>query len=227
MASESRTEPRRFVLASGIVVVAGLTLLSGIIHGRMSNRWGPPRDALAAAEKLLGIPDRVGNWQAHSSDEFSDEVLDMLECIGHVARTYVNEETGEVVNVAVLLGPSGPMSVHTPEICLPSRDYTLHEETRRVAIQDAEGSGEEFWGAVFQANNLEADMLRVCYAWTPGDRWSAPDEPRFTFASSPFLYKIQVHSLLPPQADLETRDPCLDFLRDFVPEARPYLVKAI
>jgi len=214
---------KRSALVLGIGLVAASTLLSGAIHGWMSDRWGPPRNALAAAEKLQDIPDRFGNWELQSSDELAESVLTMLECIGYTFRTYVNQETGETVRVGVLLGPSGAMSVHTPEICFSSRDYTVFEERRRVAIENAGG---EFWALTFRANNLDADMLRVYYGWSTGEGWSAPEEPRFTYAGSPFLYKIQLAGSLPRGADPETGDPCRAFLNDFVPVAERYLVKA-
>ena len=211
---------------SGIILVVVFTVLSGVIQGRMSNRWGPPRDVLAAAEKLDDIPSQIGIWRLTSSDEITQSTLTMLECTGYILRTYENQETGETVRVSVLLGPSGPMSVHTPEICYSSQDYTIHEQRRQVPIA-IDGSNESFWALTFQSNNLDADMLRVYYAWNPGDNWSAPEDPRFEFASHPFLYKIELASYLPPGTDVETDDPCRKFLQDLVPLAKPCLTKAL
>jgi hypothetical protein len=216
---------KRILPISGVILVVVLTVLSGVIQGRMSNRWGPPRAVLAAAEKLDDIPSQFGDWRLTSSDEIIQSTLKMLECTGYILRTYENQATGEAVRMSVLLGPSGPMSVHTPEICYSSRDYTVHEERHQVPIE-IDGSSESFWALTFQSNSLDADMLRVYYAWNAGDRWSAPEDPRFAFADRPFLYKIQLASQLPPGADLEAVDPCHKFLKDFVPLARSYLVVA-
>ena len=210
---------------SGVILVVVLTVLSGVIQGRMSDRWGPPRDVLAAAEKLNDIPSQFGNWKSESSDEIPQSTLTMLECSGYILRTYENEETGETVRVSLLLGPSGPMSTHTPEICYSSRDYTIQEDRHRVPLE-IDGSNESFWALTFQANNLDADMLRVYYAWNAGDHWSASENPRFEFAGRPFLYKIQLASHSLPRADLEAADPCHEFLRNFVPVARRYLAEA-
>ena len=225
MATTRPVDRKRILPISGVIVVVVLTLLSGVIQGRMSNRWGPTRDALAAAKKLNDIPSQFGNWRLTSSDEITQSTLRMLECAGYVLRTYENQETGETVRMTVLLGPSGPMSVHTPEICYSSRDYTIHETRHQVPIE-IDGSSESFWALTFQANSLDADMLRVYYAWNPGDHWSAPDDPRFAFADRPFLYKIELASSLPPGADPEAADPCHRFLKDFVPLAKPHLAKA-
>jgi len=216
---------KRYAPVLGIILVLVLTSLSGVIQGRMSNRWGPPRDVLAVAEKLNDIPGQFGSWQLESSDEIAQPILTMLECTGYIFRTYVNQETGETVRVSVFSGPSGPMSVHTPEICYSSRDYTTHEERRLVPIE-IEGSNEDFWALTLRSNSIDADMLRVYYSWNTGDHWSAPEDSRFKFASSPFLYKIQLASYLPPRADVETDDPCRRFLQDFVPVAQRYLAGA-
>lgn len=217
---------KRYALPIGITLATVLTLLSGVIQGRMSNRWGPPPDMLAAAEKLEEIPSRFGNWELEASDKLAPSVEAMLECTGYVFRTYVNQETGETVRVAILVGPSGPMSVHTPEICFSSRDYTTLTERSRLSISNDGSPKENFWGLTFRANNLESDVLRVCYGWSTGRRWTAPEDPRFEYAAYPFLYKIQLAASLPPHADLEVRDPCQEFLKDFSPVLQPHLVEA-
>ena len=85
-----RLSSDRLALAVGLPLVAGLTLLSGVIHGRMSNRWGPPRDVLPVAEKLRQLPEEFGAWRMHSEDAVSDTILATLECIGYVHRTYID-----------------------------------------------------------------------------------------------------------------------------------------
>lgn len=216
---------KRFTRTFGIVLVAALTLASGIIHGRMSNRWGPSPDLLAAAKKLENLPRQFATWQLLSSGEMSDEVLKMLECTGYAVREYQDQETYERVTMTLLLGPSGPMSVHTPDICLPSRDYKALENPRRVPVSVGEGQSAEFWRQTFQANDLNAGQLRVYYAWSPDGHWSAPEEPRFKFADRPFLYKLQLVSGLPPGTETEATDTCQRFLEAFVPIAEDYLAQ--
>lgn len=215
---------KRFALPIGITLVTALTVLSGAIQGRLSNRWGPSRDTLAAATKLQGIPDQIGNWQLRSSEEIDADTAALLQCAGYVLREYWNEETGETVRVAVLLGPSGPISVHLPEICYSGAGYSVAGETQRVAVPTAQGSEEEFWAVNLRKNDFNADALRVYYAWSTGGPWSAPDDARFQFVGSPYLYKIQLASYLPPEADLETHDTCRNFLRDFATIARQHFV---
>ena len=213
-------------IISSIVVVLVLTLVSGIIQGRMTNRWGVPETSAVAAKRLAEFLEdtEFGDWKCESSRRMSEHVVDMLECAEHIDRTYVNQRTGDTVNVAILLGPSGPISVHTPEVCYSSRAYDIREERQRVSIQSKDGKEDTFWGLTFRSNSLDADILRVYYAWTPGRNWEAPKEPRFSFSKYPYIYKIQLAGHLPLEADVDAEDPCRKFLQDFVPVAREYLV---
>ena len=128
----------------GIVLVAALTTLSGVLQGRMHNRWGPSADVLSVANKLAEIPSQFGDWRLQSSEELGETAANMLECAGYIIRNYENQATGDVVSVTVLLGPPGPISVHTPEVCFGSRNYTSCSKRQRAAICRADGRDDEF-----------------------------------------------------------------------------------
>lgn len=215
---------RRFLPALTIALVAGLTLASGLIQGRMSNRWGPSPDVLAVAEKLEDIPDRVGSWKLVASDEMDDGTANMLQCAGYILRTYENEQTRECVNMFIIVGPPGPTAVHTPEVCYDSQGYPDREDPQRVTIENPHGPDDDFWAMTLRSKGLNADQIRAYYAWSTGGPWSAAKGPRYAYAGCPYLYKIQLASQTPLPIDMETGDPCSSFLRDFLPEARRYLV---
>ena len=217
-----------FLTALAIVLLLGLTLVSGIIHGRMTDRWGVPQTSLDAAEKLALFSEDVqfGDWKCESSSRMSDHVVEMLVCAEHIDRTYVNLRTGETVNVAVLLGPPGPISVHTPEVCYSSRDYDSRDERHRVTVKTTDDTEHTFWALTFRSNRLDADILRVYYAWASGGPWAAPKEPRWAFSNCPYIYKIQLASHLPLGSDIQTDDPCRRFLKDFVPALKSHLIES-
>jgi hypothetical protein len=209
----------------GLLSVAALTLASGVLHGRLTNRWGPPFAMREAAARLDQIPSQFGQWRLRQSRPLEPTAAEMLQCAGCLSRTYENHD-GQAVDVTLLVGPSGPISVHTPEVCFSSQDFTVIEPRKRLSVQDSSGTKGEFWAVTFRANDLQARKLRVCYGWTTDGRWSAPPEPRFTFASSPHLYKIQLTAALLPGQSLKTGDPCQKFLQDFVPVARASIAPA-
>jgi len=217
-----------FVLC--LAVVVALTLAGGVLEGRIRNRWGPSETMRAAAKKLEDVPRHFGvpqndRWQLLSSDTMSDGTIEMLECTGYIVRSYVNKTTGAEVSFFVIVGPAGPIAVHTPEICFSSQDYKTRDNRDHVAITDAQGQEDQFWALTFKTKSIPEDLLRVYYAWGTGNRWSAPNEARFAFAGQPYLYKIQVSSRLPAGTDLKTDDTCQKFLTDFVPVVGQYLVE--
>ena len=203
------------------LIAIGLTVASGAVFGRMSNRWGPSKDSLAAAKKLESFPEEFGNWKLLSSQEMREVVVNELECCGYFSRVYGNQESGETVSVAVILGPSGPTAIHVPEICFSSRDHKIIEPRKSVAIAD---SDDRFWAMTFERNDLSASLIRVYFAWTTGNHWAATENPRFAFAMYPFLYKVQLANHAPAGTDLEKNDPCRNFLEDFTPVMKGYLV---
>lgn len=215
---------KRLYILLGVVLAVALTVSSGVLQGRMRNRWGPSPDTLRAADKLAEVSPQFGDWRLRSSGKLGDTSEKMLECAGYFIRNYQNQATGDLVSVTLLLGPPGPISVHTPEICFPSRNYKVLGKREQVAIHGADGGDDQFWALGYKANNLRGDMLRVYYAWSPGNRWSATGDPRFKYAGQPYLYKIQLSAPLPAGADLQADDPCKKFLEDFLPVARKYML---
>ena len=204
-----------------ILLAVGLTAGSGAVVGKMSNRWGPSQDSLAAAKKLEELPEDFGDWKLQSTEKMTDSVVEMLQCSGHISRIYVNKESGERVSVAVIVGPSGPIAVHTPEVCFSSRDHKKIESRKSVSVGDLD---DQFWAMTFESNDVKADLIRVYYGWTPGNHWAATKNPRVSLASCPHLYKIQLVTHLPAGTDLTSNDPCKNFLEDFIPVMKDYLI---
>src|SRR4051812_35968739 len=115
-------------LAAFLILLAG-TLGVSIVQGRITNRWGLRPDAEAAGDRLRPIlPAEVGNWRMRSDEKLADPMVAILQCNAYVLRVYEHQQTGDVVRLAVLLGPPGPISVHTPEVCYSSREFTAGGE---------------------------------------------------------------------------------------------------
>jgi hypothetical protein len=222
---------KRYLPAMGVVLAAGLTLASGLIHGRMNNRWGMSEDLQVLGERLQGIPDEFGAWRLRSSEELTDTVTATLQCAGYVARTYANQQTGQIVTVTVLVGAPVPLSLHPPEVCYEGAGYQAVEGRKRIEVPDKGGSDQQFWTVTLQADDAAKTTLEVAYAWSAGGSWSRLEESRLKVASYPYLYKIQVatqkaetgHSLPGPVS--EEGNACREFIQDFLPVAKRYLMK--
>lgn len=224
----------------GMLLVVALTLFSGVIQGRMRNRWGVSAEMAAAAARLQGIPEQVGNWRLKGSHQMSEDTVNMLECVGYIDRTYVHQQSGAAVTVFIVLGPAGPIAVHTPEVCMGGQ-YKQLADRKQVSLgepaestgsgevtgqAEATGDADTFWAANFQSKDLRESRVRVYYAWSTGGPWSAPKDARYKFAGQPYLYKIQLQTTLPPGTDQAKSDPCREFLRNFLPAAKEFLIES-
>lgn len=212
---------------SGIVASFCLIAAGGVVHGLMSNRWERPEESKAIAERLESFPLQVGKWELKSTDEMSAKTLKMLQCDGYLARTYLNGVTRETVTVAVLLGPPGPMAVHTPEICYSSRDYSIEQPRQALEFTGSDGRSDQLWQLTLRSQDLHRHRLRVYYGWTTDGTWQASDGPRYSFAGDPFLVKLQIAGQVSQADDSATPDPCLRFLKEFTPQLRRHLFAGV
>ena len=213
-------------LISFFIIVA-CTYGMGHLHGQLTNRWGLQTDTRLAAERLrVPLPNEVGSWRLRHEDQFSPSVVRILQCPTHIIRAYEHLQTGDTANVAVIVGPPGPTSVHTAEICYSSRDFAINGDRRRIAVTDADGKTHSLWDLPLKSNELNGMPLRVVYAWSTGTTWEAAQYPRFAYGGLPYLYKLQVAISANPGSQLAEHDAAQDFLGDFLTQLQPRLVEA-
>ena len=209
----------RFILTLSLLVA--VTVSAAVMQGRMRNRWGASDKVHKAAARLLDFPRDFGDWHMVSASELDDDSRRQLECEGATDRVYTNEKTGDKVSLVLILGPTGPTAVHTPEICIGQRDYAASGERRDVAIGN---SGDRFWGERFKSKNVHGESLSAYWAWNATGNWVAAKDARYTFAGRPFLYKAQVMCVISGVPDDDSHDAGERFLKDFVPVAAKYTV---
>jgi len=202
------------------------TLVTGWLQGSFTNRWGPRLDANRAADSLQRASlIEIGNWRLRREAPFAPDVLKMLQCPAHISRVYEHQQTGDLVTLTVIIGPPGPVSVHTPEICYSSRDYTLDGERRKVSVSNSQGVNHTFWDLPLKANSLDGTPLRVLYGWSSGTFWEAAQYPRFSYGGLPHLYKLQMAVSANSVSTSTGFDPARDFLNSFLPQLQPHLVE--
>ncbi len=193
------------------------TLASGAIHGHLVGRWGQA-EILASAGKSLSELDKsdLGDWQFIEEQPFSESTVATLECSGQTARIYHNTKTGARVTMFVIVGPHGPTVAHTPDICYSSRDYTVHKEREKRTLKTADGKRHIFWVMTMKSRRaIDPHYLKVWYAWSDGELWSAKDHPRLDYLGQPRLYKIQLAARI---AEEDAPDPVPSFLNSFLPK---------
>jgi len=199
------------------VLAVGITFSSGLLHGHWTNRWGTP-SARAGAEKVFeALPREFGAWRLIESESLPASVRGILQCSGELQGFYQNQQTGERVLFTLLLGPPGPMSVHTPEICYGSIDQVPIADRRRITIDDSKAVDTAWMVQFHDLHEQQGNITRIYYSWNDGTNWNAVEEPRIQFGGKPYLYKLQLLVRLPEEAATEPQDPGRGMLREFVP----------
>ena len=102
---------------------------------------------------------------------------------------------------------------------LPGRG--LHARAQPTEFEYRYGSDEhraEFRTALATRGGTTPSVLRIFWSWNASKGWSAPENPRWSFASEPALCKLYViretwGKVVDPEAD-----PCNEFLAVFLPE---------
>lgn len=206
-----RAAPLITVAAAGLIAI----VVGGVTHGALTQRWGPHSGLREAATTLDSFPDAFGPWRVHELRGMEDRVVEMLQCAGHVNRSYLNVDTSELVNVSVIVGPPGPTAVHTPDICYSSRDYSVKESPEKRTI-DAGGDKHSFWAMRLRPNEPGGADLHVYYAWADEPVWRAADAPRYEYGARPYLYKVQVAGSPVLSNKAQSTDLCRRFLEDWL-----------
>lgn len=207
--------PRRLL---ALVLIAALaTVASGYVSGQLSNRWGKSDDAARGSLLIESIPTEVGVWRFQGRQELSDDSLDQLECYAYENGGYLNTETGEVIQLSLIVGPFGPMSVHSPDICYPAAGYQPTGERHRTQISTGRETA-DLWVTSFQPRGLGTLPLSVYYSWNAHGVWLAPDNARFSLGGAPVVFKLQVASRADASGEASnSKDSCERFLEEFLP----------
>lgn len=184
--------PRRDVL----LVVAGLAILAvGSVADTAINGVDPTDHAAMsnAVDRLESVPRVIGDWVSTDS-ELTQQELNVAGIEGYVRREYRNQRTGFVVFVTILCGKSGPMSVHPPTACFQGVGYTLLTGPTPTSYSPEDNPNQPSFGfnkCTFKQSSAQVgEFARVFWGWSDGDDWSAPSNPRLTFRSEPYLYKL-------------------------------------
>ncbi len=209
-----KSEP---VSRQNILIAAGLAVLlgGGFAQGLMSHRWLPNTAVYNAALALNNIPTEIGNWTSEDV-ALTDADQKIGGIAGYVQRNYRDRTTGTEVSLLLVVGESGPISVHPPTACFSGRGYNVVRQPGVLAIakSDDESSAAAITNPVTSTNHIfnqadfansaidDVSLIRVCWAWSTNGHWEAPANPRLQFASRPYLYKLYVSERWIPNGDV-------------------------
>jgi hypothetical protein len=205
---------RILTFAVGLAIV----IASSVVYGAWTQRWQESAALESAVAKLQSLPDEVGRWKAQPAD-LDRKALDMAGAKGWWVRRFTDERTGTSLLVILLCGRAGPLSVHKPETCYTAAGYALTSAPIRYTVHgDAEATAAEFWTGIFKKPEVGGEQLRIFWSWYDGSAWRAADNPRWTFAHLPALYKLYVIRETNGRPERLDNDPAAEFLRRLLPE---------
>lgn len=194
-------------------------VVPGIAVGIWSGRWSESHQLKQAVVRLGRVPRDIGEWTGRDV-ELDRREVEGAGLAGYLSRRYENHRDGRVIDVVLMCGLPGPVSVHTPDVCYRGAGYKLTAPPSRWSPpEEADGRSAVFWTARFALDDgVTQGVRRILWTWHAGPGWDAPDNPRLTFARFPALYKLYVIQEMGQPDDQAVDGPYDDFIRALLPE---------
>ena len=225
-------------------MIAGLTLTADFVRSKYQTNLMDNANHFIQLTK--NIPAEIGPWKRTEVKPLQDFAAEQLKVRDAEHWTYTNEKTDERVFVSFLVGPTGRLSVHTPEVCLAGEGFYEVKKRQRERFtekeQDAallEGIPEsaddsddaelhddspktssehvdEFWRVAIGHTSTPGRQVVFYYALGTGKQWWAKENPRYELANYPFVLKMQVETYT--ANDFEAYNSARAFMKEFLPE---------
>lgn len=197
-------------------IALALVLGPAVLHGLWTQRWQTAPAIEAAAARLADVPLAFGDWKGEALALDPDAVA-QAKLTGCWMRRYTHAVTGRSVTVLLMCGPAGPVAVHTPEWCFGGAGYDMAGPAVPYTVPTEPPA--EFWTARFsKPGTILPEQLRIFWAWSTAGTWEASRQPRLAFGRAAFLYKLYVLRNVTAPSERIDDDPCLEFMRVFLPE---------
>jgi hypothetical protein len=206
------------------VIAFALVIGGGVAAGLQSYRWSGNDEFDAVEAKLKDLPDRLGAWTRilDAEETLTEDEKNIGEIEVYQKRSYRNAK-GTMVDMIIVCGRPGPISVHTPDVCMRGAGFEMkqHEsETVPLPLQgDRTDANEKVNAALFERKDSTGPSLRhVYWAWSDGGSWSA-ESPRWkNLHRPPFIFKVYVWRGLAREDESLDKDPCLDLIGELFTE---------
>lgn len=201
------------------MLATGLLLLSGLVHGFCTDRWSSPADMVRAFEQIDDIPLCLGNWDGHALKTKGAPPL-----VHRFDRRYVNRVTGDAVEVTLLAGRPGPVTMETLEFESLSEDCAI----KHRSFSFLRGRKTEFCCRDVERDwTSDSSQLRLYWGWRAGSDWVAAPPSPLQCSGQRVLYKLIVTGNLPEADDPLPQDPCLSFLQELLPALNKVLFNEV
>lgn len=212
-------------LLPGVVAAVVLLGLSAFVRYRMDLAVADRIEATRFSPfPLSEIPLEIGPWKGNE-DKLDEYIARKTGSTDNIARRYVNEQTGAVLEVLMLYGPAAEMGYHSPLACYPMAGF---EQVGGGDVRpiDFELGGQKrtvgFRHLVFQRGEGGlAERQQVYYVWKYSDTYAMDLGQPSVFGRLPGMFKIQIGRGLArtesPDGRANAGNPCEDFLSRLMP----------
>jgi hypothetical protein len=213
-------------VAVTVVLIASLTFWESVYSDRFT---GSSMDAAEFGKRFANVPKEVGPWIG-TDNEVSEETLQAAGAVNHVSRTYANRDTGQKVDLWLIVGHARDIVRHTPDICYPSNGFAQDGTAQKQSIEAEDGSSSMFNTARFRQESILGDggpIRRVFWAWNankPDEKeWVAPESQRVYFGNNTALYKMYFTSSMNDRDELVMDNNAVAFAKVMIPEVNKAL----
>ena len=205
-----------------LAVIAAITLAANVVMSKYQADL--MKSANEYADLIDNIPTEIGDWKRTKTEDLPWYAVEQLKVSRAENWTYINEQTDEYVHVSFLVGPTGRLGVHTPEVCMDGQGFRISQNRQRESFseneeddQDAGNTSERdtFWRVAIAKKTDSNYHIVSYYALGTGKRWWAKDTPRYELAKYPFVLKMQVETTA---SNPEGYNAASSFLKVFLPE---------
>jgi hypothetical protein len=192
-------EPDRPRQGRTTLIVANLTafallVAAGLVHGRLTDRWGTSTELVDATARLQRVPESIGDWQSRDLP-LEKRQIDRAGIQGYVSRSYWNAKDGRQLSILLVCGRPGKIAVHTPDVCYRGAGYEPEHEPVVEVPGTVGGQPARFLKARFGKDTAAGPrVLDIAWSWNARGSWEIPANPRVAFASRAYLYKIYLIS---------------------------------
>lgn len=224
MSNEKSKKPTQLYI--GLAIVLSILTIITVYVGVNTARWSNFSGFDDARNKLRELPLTIGDWVAKEENELSDNDIKTLQIQdSYISRRYKNSKTQAEVYMSLMIGKTGIIVVHSPEICFGGRDYKKDDKGRipvQFPILDFAGKATDenaLWKVKFINNSARGGTIAFYYGTNVGNGWVAVENPRMKFSGFRYIYKIQVQAMEDGQDDIAK-----EFLSDCLPTIRNYIV---
>jgi hypothetical protein len=176
-------------------------------------------------KRFANLPATVGPWEGvdHKVDE---KTLDVAGAVNHVSRTYTNTETGDTVDLWLVVGHSRDIGRHTPDVCYVSQGFSQDGTKQKHKIEVEGEAPATFYTARFRREDQAGVPTRVFWAWNANDKdskedggqdWIAPDNQRLHFGNNTALYKMYFTARMPDRDQPVADNVSMEFAKVMLP----------